>query len=281
MLGLLTILIVASGASCPRRFQSTGPSAPTVFFAAPSIDQIVQVVNANTAKVRQLQTTAARLTVAGAPSLRASLALERPLRFRLRGDTGLTGNELDLGSNDELFWMWTKRNDPPAVFFARHAEFQAGAHSGMLPLPPTWLVEELGLIQLDTGTAYDGPHAVAPGQVQLRYLTGGTQPLMKTIVVDDQRGHVLSQQVYDSTGTLLATARMSDYRFDSINAVSLPHQVEVELPPAGMSFSFTVEGYTVNALSADPLSLWSMPQLPTTQYVDLAQQAELPVTMNP
>ena len=52
--------------------------------------------------------------------LSGNIAAERPGRFRLTAGTAVTGQEIDLGSNDELFWMWVRRNQPPAVYFCRH-----------------------------------------------------------------------------------------------------------------------------------------------------------------
>jgi hypothetical protein len=266
---VLGLLLATSGASCPQRVQTPPSAAPAVFFGTPTVGQIVDAINANTSRVQQLQTIDARLAIEGLPRLNASLALERPSRFRLRGDTGLTGNELDLGSNDEVFWMWARHNKPKAVYFARHEEFRPGM-GGILPLPPTWLIEALGLVTLDANTAYDGPHPRGPGRVELSYVTTGTTPLMKTLVVDDQRGHVLEQRVYDTSGQLLATAQMSDYRYDAAHAVSLPHVIHIQMPPAQLAFTFQIDGYTVNALYADPLALWSMPQVPDTPYLNLA-----------
>ncbi len=201
---LATTLIVACGASCPRRVVPSGPVSPAVFFGTPTIEQIVQVVNTNTLRVRQLQTSGGKLTVQGAPSLQASLALDRPLRFRLQGETVITGPEIDLGSNDELFWLWAKRNESPEVYFARHTEFVPGAN-GVLPLPPTWLIEALGLVELDPQAHYEGPFTAGPGQLEIRYVTGSPASLTKSLVIDAQRGHILEQRVYDVAGQLLSS----------------------------------------------------------------------------
>ena len=112
LLGLLIWggLFAASGATCPKRGDSGGVLPPEAFAAPPTLEQVVQAVNANSAPVRQLQAEGATLSVQGLPSLRANLVMERPRRFRLVGSLlGVTGPEIDLGSNDELLWMWVKR----------------------------------------------------------------------------------------------------------------------------------------------------------------------------
>lgn len=262
-------LCATSGAGCPRQVARLNPATPTVFVGVPTADQIVKVINDNTQRVHQLQTTGARLTVEGAPGLRASLALDRPLRFRLRGETAITGTEIDLGSNDELFWVWAKRNDPPDIYFARHAEFSPGAN-GVLPVPPAWLIEALGLVELDPLATYDGPYTAGAGQLEIRYVTSTPTPLTKVLIVDGQRGTVLEQRVHDLTGQLLAACRMSDYRYDAAGA-ALPHKIQVQLPPAQIAFSFEAEGYSVNQLYADPQALFTIPQISGSNYRDLAR----------
>ena len=86
-----------------------------------------------------------------------------PKRFRLRAETGITGPELDLGSNDEVYWMWVKRADRPAVYWGRHDQFYQSAARDLLPVPPDWLIEALGVVQLDPTGQHEGPFQNRPG----------------------------------------------------------------------------------------------------------------------
>ena len=109
----LTCMLAACGASClPRQLAPTAPLAPAVFSRAPTLQEVIQVVNAHTQRVQRLQTSGATLAADGYSQLQADLALEQPRRFRLRAGTGWTGPELDLGSNDELLWIWVNRQPP-------------------------------------------------------------------------------------------------------------------------------------------------------------------------
>ena len=76
-----------------RRFRATRPTTPRSPFPARSASRTLQ---------GQHRRAAARA------------------RCGCRRRTALTGPEVDLGSNDELFWFWVRRNEPPAVYFARH-----------------------------------------------------------------------------------------------------------------------------------------------------------------
>ena len=90
---------------------------------SPTLEQVIEVVNRNNSQIRSFSTNRASISGSGFPSLRASVAFERPRRFRLRAETGLTGTEFDLGSNDELFWFWVRREQPPAMYYCRHDQF--------------------------------------------------------------------------------------------------------------------------------------------------------------
>ncbi len=81
---------------------------------------------------------------------------------------------------------------------------------------------------------------------------------------------VLEQQVYDPQGQLLASAVLSAHQFDPVHQVSLPREVQVQLPPAQMGFTLQVSSYTINQLSGDPAQLWAMPQIAGTNYIDIA-----------
>jgi len=272
------LVFCLSGASCPRQFRAPSTvTAPVVLFGEPSLEQVIEVINGNTERIRQLQTTDATLAAAGVPALKASLALERPRRLRIQAGSGLTGTELDLGSNDHVFWLWTKRNDPPAVYYAYHHQYSPTAMGDILPIPPHWLIESLGLIELDPAAHYQGPTRLGNGQLELRYTVGVDQGgLTKVLVLDDQRGHVLRQQVYDQQGRLIASATASAFQFDPVNLASLPRRVEIQLPPAQMSFTLQVEHFVINQLYADPAQLWAMPRFERAPPVNLAEPQVAP-----
>ena len=250
------------------------PQSPAVFFGQPTLNQVLDVVNANTARVNQLQTSGATLSVTGVPTLQCDIALERPLRFRMTAGTRITGNELDLGSNDNLFWFWARRNQEPVVYFARHSEFRSAAAAQIMPVPPSWIIDALGLVQLANDGSTSGPFFAGSGRLEVHAKTSGAGGVLnRTVVVDDQRGYVLEQRVYDESGQLLATSITSGHYYDPSLGVTLPRQIDIQLPPAQMAFTLSISGYRVNQLSADGLQLWSMPQKDGHQVVDLARLA--------
>lgn len=268
---IVLVLFSTMGAGCPRRFQNNASQTPMVFTQAPTLEQVAATINNNTQRVRGLRATGASLRISGFPSLRTSLALERPLRFRMQAGMGLTGTELDLGSNEDVFWMWAKRSEPPVTYFARHAEYDAGAAREILPLPPQWIIEALGLVEIRPDGNWKGPRPLGDGRVEIRGVAmTPSGPLTKVFVVDDQRGIILEQHVYDHSGQLLATAIASQHQFDSQNQVTLPRQVAIQLPPAQLAFTLEADGYQINDAAGSSMATWTMPQIPGSQLVPLA-----------
>ena len=164
-LATIVCLLSSSGATCHRQmmmnpFATPGPAAPQVLVEGASREQIIAAVNQNSSRIQSLTVTGATITIPdmmGLPLLNGNIAAERPGRFRLTAGTAVTGQEIDLGSNDELFWMWVRRNTPPAVYFCRHAQFANSNIRQMMPVEPSWLLAALGMVDIDPASVFDGP----------------------------------------------------------------------------------------------------------------------------
>ena len=59
----------------------------------------------------------------------------------------LTGKELDIGSNQSGFWFWSKRMDPPAIYFCEHNSLPKS--NLKTPLNPEWLMKALNISLID------------------------------------------------------------------------------------------------------------------------------------
>ncbi len=270
----LATLFAAGGAACPRILQQYTAPAPVVFEGEPTIDRVIAVTNANSDKIQQLQSTGATIKVPGVPALRTSLSYERDKRFRLIADTSITGVELDMGSNDREFWMWVKRNRPPAVYFCRHEEFHTSAVREVIPIEPTWIAEALGVVYFDPRGRHDGPYPRGEGEVEVRTKIPTPEgEVTKVTVLHSAHGWVLEQHMFDATGKRVASAVASHHRYDAGTGVTLPRHVEVDLPTIEMSFTLEVSDYIVNSLTGDPEMLWTRPERNGAPPVDLGRIA--------
>lgn len=265
---LLVVCCLAMLPGCAWwRGWARAPQAPMAFQGPPTIQQIAEHINSNS--VQRLEADRAKISIAGLPSLNARLALERPRNLRFRVETGLTGPELDVGSNPDMFWMWVKRNE--AVFYARHDQF-AGSHARqMIPIQPEWISEALGIMYLDPNGAHEGPIDRGNHRVEVRSkLIAPDGELTRVLIVNNVYGWILEQHLYDPRGQLIASAKSSEHRHYPAEGVSLPHKVEIQLPPAQLSFTLDVSQYRINTLSSSAEQLFTMPNFEGAQLVDVA-----------
>lgn len=273
ILFVLAVSFAAGGAQCHRPNPNvTAIYGPRVLTENPSTGDVIQAVNANSALIKSLFTTDAVMSVPGAPSLRANLALERQKKFRLRAETALTGAEVDMGSNDELFWFWVRRNPPPTLYFCRHDRFESSAAKQIVPVDPEWLLDALGLVTFEAYHQHSIPTKNRNGKWEIRTTmtnSSGAPPMSKVTVVDEARGFVLEQHLYDPKGVLVASAITSRHWRDPASGAIVPQAIEINWPSTHFNLKFDVRTWSVNNLQADPAQLFAMPSFPGWAVVDL------------
>ncbi len=271
-LALGLVPFISGGANCTQFTHMSTIVAPRVLSPTPTLVEVANVVNGNTARVQSLYSADATISAPLTPSLRATLAVERPRRLRLRADTALTGAELDLGSNDQLFWLWAKRQQPPAVFYCRHDQFINSSARQMLPIEPEWLIEALGLTTVDPQAQPQGPFDIGGGRLRVQTQRMGPQgPVSKVLIIDATRGWVLEQHLYDQVGQHVASATSSNFMRDAATGAVLPRHIEIKYPAANFSISIDFRSLQVNTIAAaNAQAFFEMPQYPGAPPVDLA-----------
>ncbi len=280
-LAIVVVLFSAMGAGCPRNRQIMNDNAPIVLAPEASLEDVIRVVNSNSSRIQKIQSSGATLTVPGVPPVDANYAFERPRRFRLRAQTLLRGPELDLGSNEETYWMWVRHGDQ-AVYWGRHDQFYQSAARSVVPVPPDWMIEALGVVEMDPTDEHEGPDRSRPGFLQVRTLRrtpGGD--ITKLTVLDAERGWVMEQHLFDASNQPIASAVAAGFQYDPVNSVSLPRQVEVHLPTSQLRFTLRTERHLVNQIVADNQELWTMPEISGYPYIDLAYPDALQPTHQP
>jgi hypothetical protein len=277
---LVVALAASSGAACPkalRGYQVGTMPLPRALPPQPTLDQVITAVHDNTMRVRSLTATQAVLVVPGVPRLSARVACEPPRRFRLQAQTTLTGPELDIGSNDDLFWLWLRQHQPPIIAFCRHDRYAQSQARQLLPIRAEWMPELLGLVNFRPEDAHDGPYPLPDGRIEVRSrLTNDGEELFKSTILDGTTGLVAEQHLFTPGGERVASVRTTKYRVDPGSGAALPHLVEVSWPTSSVDFKLELSSITVNGASPDPAALWQMPAYPGYQPIDLAEQQLVP-----
>lgn len=279
--GFLLIASASSGCSWLKSFRIHQPHVdnppPVAFQALPTRDQVIAAVNANTSRVQTLHSQGS-MSIAGVPALSAEIAVEQPRKFRFRAGTSLLGQELDLGSNDELFWFWAQRSPEPGVFYARHDQFAVSRARQMIPIEPAMLVEALGLVELDPSGQVEGPAPLGSDRLEMRVRTAtAAGEFTRVLYLHNQYAWVLEQHLYGPQGQHLATAKASDYEYYFAAGVSLPHEISLQVPDGQLAFSLTLPRHTINQLTVDATT-FDLPQeqLANYQFYDIASPNFVP-----
>jgi len=261
-------LFALGASSCAWLRQTQRPTLPQVLPPSPRLEQVIEAVNNNSAQIYSFSTDEATVSVPGTPSLRASIAFERPRRLRLRAGTGVTGTELDAGSNDELFWVWVKRQPP--LYYCRHDRFAVSPARRMVPIEPEWLIEALGITGLDPALPHQGPNLLPGGRLEIRTARQAADgPTTRITHVDAVTGVVLEQSVYDHQGVLVARASASRHRRDPGTGLIMPGIVEIECPRAQFSMRIDLGNVRINPSPGISPELWTMPDFHDWPTVDL------------
>ncbi len=251
---------------------------PVAFNTPPDQQQFLAWVLQHTANVKQVD---ARIlvTMTGTPKLRGSIQIERPNRMRLKaGVLGMNEMGVDVGSNDELFWIWTRVALPgqsPTLMWADHESFRQSTSTirKAVPLEPEWLIEALGLVDFSTYESHSQPTPQPGGRMQMissRTRADGKQ--YRVTVFDARRGIIEQQSLYNQQGELIAFTNSSDHIFYPQHNISLPRRIELHLFQNGQEVTMlvTTDSYKINSLFGDPRLMWQMPDPSDVQRINLA-----------
>lgn len=202
--------------------------------------------------------------------LTAEIAVQKSQLLRISVTSAL-GQEVDLGSNEEIFWFWAKRNDPPDLMFVRHEEMAEVQQNMPIPFEPGWLMEALGVAPFDASTmtlnrAGDGRTVALTSS----HLSPAGIPIRKVITVDACHGLVLEHGLYDPKGRVVAQGRLKNHFRDQHSGAVLPRQMTLDWPLAQMNMVLNFDKIEVNPGEL-PQQVWQPPQMPQTRLVNMAE----------
>lgn len=271
----LLLVFSCTGATCLPRKTISEFQPPILFQQQPDVQQIAAAVN-RSQNVQKLQSNVVSIRFPGnLGSLNANLNYEKEKRFRVQGSASLGLGSVDIGSNDEVFWMGIRQGASPTLFYAQHAQFEQQLNRQILPVSPLWLIEAMGIISIDPYQITNQPTLRPDGLLEVR--TSTPSPVgnyTRTLMIDPKYGYVRHLFLNDPNGRLVARSSMSDQQYYSAIEYSLPHRVEVQLIPQGtdpMDMVLEIHQYNVNSLDPSMPNLFQFPDTRGYKVEDLTQ----------
>ena len=272
----LILLLASTGCKVTDMFKPKSPTAQPLFpTTEPTLNQILTAINNNSLAIRNMTTEDATLNVPGfLVPVRSSITFERPKRLRIRGGlSSLTGQELDFGSNDALFWLWVRRQvNTKETWYCRHDQFATCPVRQHVPIEPDWVIEALGIVEFRGDEEHSGPFPIEQDKLQIvtRRQTATGQFTKKT-VIDAKTGWILRQEMYSPQNVLTAIAISSDHRQDKATGVRYAKRIEVQCQGAEGPLTIDLGTPTFNSLTPISSGLFVMPTFEGYTPVDLCR----------
>lgn len=234
------------------------PSAEVNRVSKPPL--LIQQINQRSAKIRSFMCKDFKVQ-AWSKGIRvklvASLYYQKSKKFRLVTKS-LLGNEGDFGSNDKMFWFWSKRNKPPALHYAVYEDFYKTRLK--TPFDPMFLRETLGLDPVKTSGVRivedGGKYMVIEG---LKNSVG--EPILKWTFVDKEKKRINGLLITDDKGTPVASGEILKYEND------LPAQILYQWFEEQTSMLLDFEGQRSN--TEIDSGWWALPNI--TPKIDMGK----------
>ena len=202
-----------------------------LFTTPPTLDQLAEAIN-RSRNIQSLQSNSVTVKVTGSSSINTNVTWAREKRFRMTASVaGVAG--VDIGSNDEEFWMAIRGGLTKEMYYAKHIEFESQTDRPILPVSPVWLIQAMGVCEIDLTRLVQQPVTRADGMVELT--TVEPSPIgnfTRTLVVDPKYGFSREVFLRDPSGRLVANAKQSKHEYYASAQTSLPHLVKVKLMPS-------------------------------------------------
>ena len=237
----------------------------------PQVEEVVDHLNRNVDKLQTWRANSVSIKANHLP-LSGMLAVERGRHLRLVVNS-IAGNEVDMGSNDDLFWIWAKRMPPPEYVYCRHEQTEAVRQAMGIPFEPEWLMQALGVAPLESaGMKLEIEPTARQARLVQQVTSAHGHPLRKVILVDLPRGVILEHSVYDYNGKPIAIARLDEHQLDKASGVVLPRRVRLDMPQSDMSLVMKLGQVEINR--GIPSQIWDMPKMNGYQMVDLGTMVQ-------
>ena len=272
---LLTLLLCLCLPGCAtlqnpfKRKETPPPMVPPT----PTLEQITSAINRNSQTIQNFTTENASIHIPGVMiPLQARLTFERPKRLRIQGSVSSLGSqEFDFGSNDELFWLWTRKGTGE-MWYCRHDLYPVCPVRSAIPIDPDWLVEALGMVEFKPTDQHFGPTRQSDGNWEIvSYCQTPSGQYRKRTVIDAKVGWVIRQELYTPQNELVALAEATDLRFDKITGIYYVKRVSVWCQGMDSNSKMTLDlgSPTFNTPTPFSPTMFVMPPYEGYQPVDL------------
>jgi hypothetical protein len=255
-LGLAAVISLLGCNHTPIVGDRTNPPAPATD-VLPKSDALVEYLNRN---ARQVQSVRARIDMdckANGQSIGVggNMACQKPKDFRLKGNV-LGQPAVDIGSNNNEFWYWISKAEPPHVYYCSYRDLGTGKVRVPFPFQPDMVVTALGIADYDPKGTYQ-VKGYAKTLELIQDTVSPTGEKVKKIVVFNRmvsapgKPQVIAYVLRDTKGTLICQAHVQSVQADRATGAVIPTKVTIEWPAQKTTIKMELSDIGVNAVNKE------------------------------
>lgn len=277
---LLAGLCLTAGLGCSidslfRRTPADAPPDPPQTNA--TAEQLISYLNEHARQLSILNCQNLQTEAVGAGVTQGYLVCRQPHDFRLIGKS-MMGEEVDIGSNEQEFWFWVRRAEPPAVYYCRYADLRAGVRLPF-PIQPEYISEALGMATYGPASKYRVERRENTWHLMEDVTTPQGQPARKVTVFAAStkrppHPQVLEYRLERPNGTPICSARIDEVRTDrTYTGIWYPSRITLSCPEEKLEVRLTLKEVTVNVPVAPDRAEWLFTRrsLAARPAIDLAR----------
>jgi len=279
-LGLIGLCLLAG---CDKfAFLRPKSDAPRVAGPLPSADEVTASLNRNAQAIQSIECTQVDLDCShGIQSigLDAKLVCQKPQNFRMNAKIG-GSTMVDMGSNEQEFWFWISKADPPYLYHCAYQDYNTGRARLPFPFQPQWVMEALGMGAYEARNCTVAANRSTGFDLIEQAQGPDGKPVRKVTVVrrvQDQY-QAIAHHLADARGKEICSAYVMAFQQDHITGAILPKQVQLMWPAERMKMKITLQGTTVNDQipAGRVAALFTRPSWQNIQGYDLARGPDSP-----
>jgi len=153
---------------------------------------------------------------------KAKLSFKKDDNIRIVVDN-FFGKQMDIGSNKELFWFWSKYNDPPFHYIFKHKDLKEANLKAFLA--PEWILESMGFKKISVeNIVFVESIGKGKGIKQLRKSPSGENISIITLI-NTEKNFVTGRYLLNDNQDIIASVEYKSYFV--ANDISVPDKIIV------------------------------------------------------
>ncbi len=274
VLGMAVLILLAGCDGFGAKWGLVRSNQSGIPTETPTRAQVVDYLNRNSRQITVVQSTEVDLDCKyhlQSVGLRGRLDCQKPANFRLTANI-VGKSAVDIGSNEQEFWFWISKAEPPHLYHCSYADYGRGVK---LPFPfqPQWIMEALGMGEYGPESKYQLEVKTTTLELVENTKTPQGESVRKVIVFN--RGNSVVQvpryEIQDANRKVICSAQISQTQ--QFGAVQVPKRILLSWPAEHMEMQLVLRDTMINPPIEGQLAarLFTRPLLKDVQSYDLAR----------